>query len=107
MNLRRLMDPENLVIWNIVDERKRHYRWKVINAFIESVDHDNSCEDADQAPSPKWDSERVDYDQRIGISVTEAVEWAHKHPAAVTLYLWDEGEGLSEITALSRVKSET
>ncbi len=38
------------MIWNIVDNRTRTYRWKTINAIVEAVEHDNSCQDSDQAP---------------------------------------------------------
>lgn len=38
------------MIWNIVDRRSRAFRWKLINAIIEAIEHDNSVADADQAP---------------------------------------------------------
>jgi hypothetical protein len=55
----------------IIDRRKR------INAIIEAVEHDNGCADAGQAPAsdPK---ETVGYDQPEGISVEEAIAWAHR-----------------------------
>jgi hypothetical protein len=31
------------MIWNIVDRRKRPYRWKAITAIIEPTYHDNNC----------------------------------------------------------------
>jgi len=80
-----------VMIWNILDRRKRPYRWKRINAIIEAVEHYNSCADADQAPAsdPK---EVVDYDQRECISVEEAIGWAHQEQCRVTLYLYDDGK---------------
>ena len=38
------------MIWNIIDNRRRPYRWREVNAIVEAVEHDNSCPDADQAP---------------------------------------------------------
>jgi hypothetical protein len=80
------------MIWNIIDHRKRPYRWKRINAVIEDVANDNSCNDSDQA---KLDEDRrILYADRKGVSLREAVEWAQKIDADVTLYLYDEGEGI-------------
>lgn len=81
------------MIWNIIDKRERKYRWKTVNAVIESAWQDNSCRDADQVPDDDVDG--VDYEQRKGISVHEAMLWAEGEPAKVTLYLYDEGQGLA------------
>ena len=83
------------MIWNIIDKRSRRHRWKTINAIIEAVEHDNACEDADQA---EYDPDNIDYDEREGVSVAEAVAWANGLPSAVTLYLYDEGGGTSGLT---------
>ncbi|MBI3437882.1 MAG: hypothetical protein HY054_04405 [Proteobacteria bacterium] len=80
------------MICNIIDARERKYRWKKINAIIEATWHDNSCQDTDIADSVSADIE-VTYEQREGISLMEAVEWAHADPCPVTLYLYDEGKG--------------
>ena len=82
------------MIWNIIDRRERRYRWKVVNAIVEAVEHDNSCADSDQAP----DSDPlivVDYDELEAVSMSEAVRWAMQQPCPVTLYLYDQGKGLS------------
>ncbi len=85
------------MILNIIDRRKRKHRWLCINAIIEDTWHDNSNEDADQAPDddPKHE---VLYDQREGISLSEAVEWAMEKKAKVTLFLYDEGMGTNLAT---------
>lgn len=81
------------MIANVIDRRKREYRWKCINAIAEAVWHDNNCKDADFAdPNPQYD---LDYDQRENISLNEAVEWASALKSEVTLYLYDQGEGTS------------
>lgn len=78
------------MICNIVDNRTRRYRWRKIDAIIEATAHDNSCADSDQQPPSDDD---VTYDQRKGISLADAVKWAMSEPSAVTLYLYDEGDG--------------
>jgi hypothetical protein len=79
------------MITNIVDRRKRPHRWKRVNAIIEATWHDNSCTDANQAdPEPEYD---LDYCERENVSVTQAIEWASKQEAEVTLFLYDQGEG--------------
>jgi len=79
------------MIWNIIDRRKRPYRWNSVNAIIEAVEHDNSCTDADQAD----ESDPllvIDYDSRDAVSVREAIEWANHQRCPVTLYIYDADE---------------
>ena len=78
------------MIANIRDRRKRPLRWREVNAIIEATSHDNACKDSDQQ-EPTGDD--VTYDERNGISVGEAIEWASRESTAVTLYLYDKGEG--------------
>jgi hypothetical protein len=80
------------VICNIIDSRERKYRWKKINAIIEATWHDNTCEDSDIADRVSVDVE-VTYEQREGISLSEAVQWASDEICPVTLYLYDDGKG--------------
>lgn len=80
------------MIWNIIDRRKREYRWREVNAIMEAIEHDNACQDSDQAPSSD-PSVYVIYDTLEAVSVQEAVAWANEHPCPVTLYLYDLGEG--------------
>lgn len=63
-----------------------------MNAIVESVEHDNSVPDADEAPEADI-SRVVDYDQLEGVSVAEAVAWASQQNCPVTLYLYDAGKG--------------
>jgi hypothetical protein len=78
------------MIYNIIDRRNRPYRWREINAIIEATAHDNSCHDSDQQPSRDDD---LTFDQREGISLNEAIEWATEEQCAVTLYIYDKGAG--------------
>lgn len=80
------------MIWNIVDRRNRPYRWRQVNAIVEAVEHDNSCQDADQADESD-PLLTVDYASLEAVSVNEAVMWANSQPCPVTLYLYDLGRG--------------
>jgi hypothetical protein len=84
------------MIWNIVDRRKRIYRWKAITAIVEPTCHDNTCKDSDQAEHA---IKGMDYDAKPEISVSEAVTWAHALAYPVTLYLYDLGRGINVLSA--------
>jgi hypothetical protein len=84
------------MIWNIIDNRERRYRWKRLNASIEPTWADNSCRDSDQAEAD--DPGAVVYEKREAISLAEAITWANAKPYAVTLYLYDEGRGFCKLT---------
>lgn len=79
------------MLTNIIDHRKRPYRFKNINAIIEPTRHDNRVKDADQADGrDAW----IGYGEREHISVSAAIDWAESHEDSVTLYLYDEDSGL-------------
>jgi hypothetical protein len=78
--------------WNIIDCRSRPYRWKRVNPIIEAVEHDNSVADADQA-SESSPLDVIDYDQREGITVRDAIDWATDQRLPITPYLYDDGAG--------------
>lgn len=80
------------MIWNVIDRRARVYRWKAITAIVEPVSHDNSCPDSDRADEPGQGY--FHFDQRAEISLADAVVWAQSLPFAVTLYLYDLGDGI-------------
>lgn len=81
------------MIWNIIDRRKRPYRWKRVNAVIEATSHDNACKDSDQADAVLSDSEVI-YDELEGVSLHEAINWANQQSCPVTLYIYDYGDGI-------------
>jgi hypothetical protein len=83
------------MLWNIIDRRTRPYRWREVNAIVESVEHDNSCQDADQAPESD-PSLTVDYDALEAVSVQEAIASATGQRCPVTLYLYDVGGGFAD-----------
>lgn len=80
------------MIWNIVDSRRRKYRWRTVNAVIENVEHDNACKDADQFEDPN-DAAPI-YAELKGVSLHEAIVWAESEEGKVTLFLYDEGDGI-------------
>ena len=78
------------VIANVIDKRKRQYRWKRIQAIIEAAEHDNVVDDADQI-EPGNPDKYVIFDQRDAISLADAIRWAGDVDYSVVLYLYDEG----------------
>lgn len=83
------------MLWNVIDRRTHPHRWLKVTAIIEPTWHDNSCEDSDQAP--RFENEGIGYDEREVTSIVDAVNWANDLPYAVTLYLYDEGEGINVV----------
>lgn len=83
-----------MALLNIIDHRKRPYRFLKINAVIEPTRHDNRVKDADQADGKdNW----LGYDEREHITLNEALSWAAGHADDVTLFIYDEDGGLYEV----------
>ena len=78
---------------NIVDNRKRRYRFHKVNAIIEAAWHDNSCKDSDRVNSNP-DNDGPAYEEAEHITLEAAVAWANKFKNDVTLYLYDEDGGI-------------
>ena len=78
------------MIVNLIDLRSRPYRWKSVLAVCESAVKDNEAEDSDLI-APDVGVE-IDYAERDGISVREAVLWAEQLGGLVTLHLYDQDE---------------
>ncbi|MDV3253359.1 hypothetical protein DevBK_18640 [Devosia sp. BK] len=74
------------MITNIVDHRKRPYRWANIYAVVEATAGDNSVADADQITPSAGD---VMYAEKDSGSLCDAVTWANSLPGHNTLYLYD------------------
>lgn len=75
------------MIVNLIDLRERSYRWSSVVAVIESAAKDNIVEDADKVEVGL--GIEIDYAEREGISVRDAILWADKMDGMVTLYLYD------------------
>jgi hypothetical protein len=94
-----------MTITNIIDRRKRPYRFRKINAVIEPTRHDNACKDADHAGGTDIS---IGYSEREGISLSAAVEWASAAwDDEVTLYIYDEDGGLYPSDEALRINEET
>ena len=91
------------MLCNVIDRRSRPFRWREVNAIVEATEHDNSCQDSDQAPEcdPKV---LVDYEALEAVSINEAVKWAESQPCPVTLYLYDVGRGFANEEHFSTVE---
>jgi len=83
------------MIWNIVDKRENCYRWRQITAIVEPTWHDNSCQNSDQAERTNTE---IEYDQQVGVSLADAVQWANAMPFPVTLFLYDLGKGTNTVS---------
>ena len=75
------------MIVNILDLRERPYRWKSLCAVVQSATKDNVAEDSDQVREGL--GVEIDYAERMGISLRDAVLWAEGLGGMVTLYLYD------------------
>lgn len=85
------------MIVNIVDRRKKPYRWRKVNAVVEATSHDNSVSDSDQMEPQVND---LDYDELLGSTLSEAIAWGQRFESAVTLYIYDEGDGPERIVTV-------
>ncbi len=75
---------------NVIDLRARSYRWRNVIAVLESAFKNNDAEDADMVSGEI--GALIDYAERTGISVRDAVQWAEAAGGPVTLYLYDMDE---------------
>ncbi len=72
---------------NVIDLREREYQWSQVMAVLESASKNNEADGADQvAPGSGIE---IDYAERTGLSLREAVLWAEKTDGPLTLYLYD------------------
>lgn len=78
---------------NIVDHRKKPYRFKKINAVIEATWHDNKVKDSDFIVKNE-DDEGPTYEESEHTTLADAVLWAQSFTAPVTLYIYDEDGGV-------------
>jgi hypothetical protein len=79
------------MILNIIDRRKKPYKWKEITAIFEPTCHDNSVKDSD------FDTQRyegIGYHEIANCSLSNAMHFASQAMAGLTVYLYDLGEGI-------------
>ena len=77
------------MIANIIDRRKRRYRWKSVDVVIEATAYDNTITDSDQ--SEEAPEEFVLVESRNRIPLGEAITWANGSGFPVTLFIYDAG----------------
>jgi hypothetical protein len=82
------------MIVNFIDLRSRPYRWSSVLAVVEPAAKDNVAEDSDKVQNGI--GIEIDYAERDGISVREAVLWADRLDGMVTLYLYDRDDSETE-----------
>jgi hypothetical protein len=82
------------MITNIIDKRKRRYRFLKINAIVEAAWHDNTVKDADLAPPSEKHGPL--YEEREHIPLSDAITGATAFAEPVTLFLYDEDAGIYE-----------
>jgi hypothetical protein len=76
---------------NVIDLREKPYRWSDVLAVAQNAAEDNIAEDADQVPD-EGGAIQIDYAEREGISVREAILWAERLDGMVTLHIYDREE---------------
>jgi hypothetical protein len=80
------------VIFNIIDCRKKQYKWRYVYAIVEPTWHDNNkSPETDHIDPAVFAHQEDDYDERAHIALHDAVVWAERLPYAVTLYIYDDG----------------
>ena len=78
------------MIVNIIDLRENPYRWAKVLATVEDAGRATQAEDGDtlkMAPGVA-----IDYAEREGISVHEALNWANFLPSPIVLTIYDHEE---------------
>ena len=76
------------MIVNIIDLRENSYCWKSLLAVVESASKNNKAEGGDPVGTDV--GIEIDYAERDGISVRDAILWAEQLQGKVTLYLYDQ-----------------
>lgn len=81
------------MIVNVIDLRENPYRWAKVLATVEDAGRATIAEDGDRLKMQPGVA--VDYAEREGISINEALKWAEYLPSPVVLTLYDD-ESASE-----------
>jgi hypothetical protein len=76
------------MIVNVIDLRENPYRWARVLATVEDAGRATVAADGDQLKMQPGVA--VDYAEREGISINEALKWAEYLPSPVVLTLYDD-----------------
>lgn len=79
------------MIVNVLDLREKPYRWSDVLAVAQNAAEDNIAEDSDKVPE-LGEGIQIDYAEREGVSVREAILWAERLDGMVTLHIYDREE---------------
>ena len=82
------------MILNIIDNRKKKYRWRKITAIFEPTCHDDRCNDADITNAEESAYVGIGYHEMSECSLSEAIEFAVVSHSFLTVYLYDLGDGI-------------
>ena len=80
-----------MTLTNIIDHRKRPYRFAKVNAVVEPTCHDNSLADSDKV-EPGYGG--IGYAEREHVTLADAVAWANSYTEPTTLFLYDDDGGI-------------
>lgn len=83
------------MILNIIDGRKRKYRWREITAIFEPTKHDNTCVDSDATQEKENFECSIGYHEEEKISLADALKCAQASQEYLTVYLYDLGQGIN------------
>ena len=83
------------MLMNVMDLRERPYRWREVLAVLESAFKNNEAPDGDKVSGDI--GAFIDYAERSGITVRDAMQWAEQAGGPVTLYLFDMDADLAEV----------
>lgn len=81
-----------MTIANIVDRRRRPYRYRRVNAVVEAAWHDNGVVDADESRAGG-----PDYAELEHASLADAILWAQGFSGEVTLFIYDQDSGIYRV----------
>ena len=84
------------MLMNVIDLREKPYRWKTVVAVIESAAKNNTAADADTVENAS--GVEIDYAERDGLTVRDAILWAEQLQGKVTLYLYDQDRECKDTT---------
>lgn len=86
---------------NVIDHRKRKFRFLKVNVVAEATWHDNRGKDTDYS-DPALGGPA--YEEFEHIALNDAIVWAQEQTAPITLFVYDEDGGIyvNEDSALNR-----
>lgn len=88
------------MIANIIDRRKHQYTWDKVTAIFEPSWHDHHVKKELGPVTASENRGKWSYEELPECSVSEALKFADELPGDVTLYLYDQGDGINFVRAV-------